>query len=47
MIIIFSSGRDLFDNGSGALFITYSALDGEVENIAVGRFDSRNQLLLQ
>ena len=38
-----SSGRDLFDNGSGALTITYSALDGEVENIAVSSFtDSRN-----
>ena len=38
-----ASGRDLFDNGSGALTITYSALDGEVEDIPVTSFtDSRN-----
>ena len=38
-----ASGRQLFDNGSGALTITYSALDGEVDNISVSSFtDSRN-----
>ena len=43
MIIIILHQVEIFDNGSGARAITYSALDGEVENIAVASFtDSRN-----
>ena len=38
-----ASGRSLLDNGSGALTITYSALDGEADDINVTSFtDSRN-----
>ncbi len=38
-----ASGRSLSDNGSGALTITYSALDGEVEDLSVVSFlDSAN-----
>ncbi|RZP22240.1 MAG: hypothetical protein EVA26_03705 [Burkholderiaceae bacterium] len=38
-----ASGRTLLDSGSGDLTITYSALDGEVEDITVSSFtDSRN-----
>ena len=38
-----ASGRTLLDNGSGDLTITYSALDGEVDDINVISFtDSRN-----
>ena len=38
-----ASGRTLLDSGSGDLTITYSALDGEVEDITVTSFtDSRN-----
>ena len=38
-----ASGRSLLDNGSGAITITYSALDGEVDNLNVISFiDSRN-----
>ena len=38
-----ASGRTLSDNGSGTLTISYSALDGEVDNFSVASFvDSRN-----
>ena len=38
-----ASGRTLLDSGSGDLTITYSALDGEVDDINVVSFtDSRN-----
>ena len=38
-----ASGRTLADNGSGTLTISYSALDGEVDNFSVASFvDSRN-----